>query len=1014
MQKQENKPDLNLIYKKYQENYLSKKNEILKFNEDEYQTQFLNDIFVNILGYTLKTQSPKNFNLEQETKNITDSKKADATILKNNKVVAVIELKKSSVKMDSITEQAFIYLNNHENCKYAITSNFNYLRLFIEKSNEFIEFDLFNMDFDRFTEFYNLLSLNSIFDDFPFKEKQRKKYQNMVELEKKFYAEYSQVRKDIFKNIISFEQNLKTPKDIILEKSQKLLDRLIFIFFAESRGLIPFSAKKIIEQWKINNWEEKNLYHIIKLVFKKINSGSKIPEVFNYNGGLFADDDFFDNLHISDNVLQNALHLGFYNFNSEIDVNILGHIFENSLDDLIKIKENLFGDEFDIDKSIRKKDGIFYTPKYIVDYIIENSLGKLCRENREKLSDSEYFEFLKNLKILDPAVGSGAFLNGAFDFLSNEYKTVIDKLNKQATSLFDFHDYDLTILENNLFGVDLNREAVEITKLSLWLKTAKRNRQLTKLNNNIRQGNSLTTFDWSKEFDFKFDVIIGNPPYVRIQGLKDNEKTETEKLESQFKSATGNYDIYVLFMEKSLQLINSNGVVSFILPHKFLISEFGKGIRNVLFEQKALNSIVHFGSEIVFEEASTYTCIVKLSLNNESVNFAHVSPKIIEKDKKKKLDFDSIDYESLSGDKWILQNSKIMNILKKIESQKLKAKDIFRRIFTGLQTSGDKIYLLENVENGYFSQSLNKTVQIEKGLIKPILKGEDISRYENLQNRYFVIFPYLIEDGKAKPMTENYIAENFPNGYKYLKENEKELRGRERGKMDKDGWFLYIYPKSLTEFEQEKIVTSYLGNYPNMTFEKGKFYHNTKGFGLVKKQEIDLNYEYLLAILNSAVFWFFIKNTSTEFRGGYFTFTNKQISPFGIPEITEIKKTDLDKKAEKIMQLKREFAKVKTEFLDEIRNEYQIKKINKNLDNFENLESIEEFMLEIQKLTKIKFKTAKEKKDFKNYWNSLFEEESKKLRDLKIKIAKSEKEIDKIVYKLYDLNRDEVQIIENS
>ncbi|EJF05910.1 type I restriction-modification system methyltransferase subunit, partial [Thiovulum sp. ES] len=708
---------------------------------------------------------------------------------------------------------------------------------------------------------------------------------------------------------------------------------------------------------------------------------------YAYNGGLFAKDEKLDSLEISDETLQKVLNLGSYDFSTELDVNILGHIFENSLDDLQKFAENDF-------KSIRKRDGVFYTPQFITKYIIENTIGELCRKkwaeivkNETESELLEYRKFLENLRILDPAVGSGAFLNEALDFLVREHEKLREKLLPFGDLTLGY-EFDKEILENNLFGVDINRSAIEVAKLSLWIKTAKPNRKLSNLNKNLKVANSLLEMPFEEK---SFDIVLGNPPYVRVQGLKKNEKSESEKLEKIYRSATGNYDIYVLFIEKSLEMISENGKVGFILPHKFLISEFGKGVREVLAEKRAVEKLVHFGSEIVFKDASTYTCILNLSLGNEKVRFVETKPTNL-----KNLSWNETSYENLSSEKWVLKSEKVSGILEKLKERPHRASDIFERIFTGLQTSGDKIYLLEKTKNGLYSHSLKKVVEIENGLLKPILKGEDISRYANLENRYFVIFPYLISDGKAQPMTENFISENFPNGYKYLKENETELRNREKGKMDKEGWFLYIYPKSLTEFQKEKIVTSDIVNYPNMTLENGTFYHGTTIYSLVKKSNLEIDNFSLLGLLNSKLFWFFIKNTSTELRGGYFRVKTKYIEPFPIPDLTELSKSGISNFAKKLLDLNSQLKNVKNSFLDEV----ALQKIPRKIENFEKFE-LDEFISELAKTKKLKFSDKLAKRNFKNEWKSLFENDKNEVLKLQNEISELENQIDKIVFKLY-------------
>ncbi|QTY27933.1 Eco57I restriction-modification methylase domain-containing protein [Flavobacterium sp. CS20] len=245
---------------------------------------------------------------------------------------------------------------------------------------------------------------------------------------------------------------------------------------------------------------------------------------------MFYEDLLLNNLNIDDDILIDDLKkLSTYDFNTEVDVNILGHIFEHSLNEIEEVTAEIEGTVSDQKRTKRKKDGVFYTPKYITTYIVANTIGKLCIDKRKELDieeieydDSflkkdktltvkgkklfttltEYKNWLTNLKIIDPACGSGAFLNQALNYLIEEHKKIDDIIADLTNSPLRLFDTDKNILENNLFGVDINEESVEIAQLSLWLRTAKKDRKLSKLNNNIKCGNSLLTseFDWHKEF----------------------------------------------------------------------------------------------------------------------------------------------------------------------------------------------------------------------------------------------------------------------------------------------------------------------------------------------------------------------------------------------------------------------------------------------------------------------------------------------------------------------------------
>ncbi|MFY9079198.1 N-6 DNA methylase [Aliarcobacter cryaerophilus] len=1012
--------------------FLEKVEYIKTVKEEKYQDGFLVDIFENCLGYTLDMTNPKSFNLEREKKNETDGKKADGVIYVDNKVVGVIELKGQDTKnLDKIETQAFNYHASHSNSKYIIISNFDELRFYVDKKTAYEKFNLFTLNYEEFKKLHLLISYESIKDDIPLKLKEKT---NSFEqdISKKLYKDFSNFRTLLFENIV--KNNYDESKTLIVQKfdkqtllrlTQKLCDRIIFILFAEDRDLLRANMIKEIREEFINQkFTNYSLYDIYKFYFEAINKGNDKLQIPQYNGGLFATDLLLDSLIIDDFILdENVQILSNYDFASEISVNILGHIFEQSLTDLEELQANIENIDFDKTKSKRKKDGVFYTPEYITRYIVENTLGKMCSEKREELKIveitppsnpkkltkqeqqtkdnlQEYKKWLLNLKILDPACGSGAFLNQALEYLISEHKNLQNDLALMG-DLFASYMVEEEILEHNLYGVDINEDAVEIAKLSLWLRTAKRGRALTKLADKIVCANSLLEMPFSEN---SFDVVIGNPPYVRVQGLKSNYENEAKLYEEKFVSATGNYDLYVLFMEQSFKMLNKTGKLSYILPHKFLISDFGSGIRRFLSENKAVESLLHFGSEMVFEDASTYTCIINLSHNNEKLHFKSISPNDIFNP----FEYDSISYENLNSDKWNLSSNDISKVLEKINLQPLRVKDVFAKIFTGIQTSGDDVYLLLETKDGLYSKALDKIVEVEKELLKPMLKGEDISRYKNLKNRYSVIFPYILEDGKAKPMSEDFIKENYPNGYEYLKSNEEFLRGREKGKMDKDGWFLYIYPKSLDLVDVKKFVVPDITLGIQITIDNFGYCVKNGGYGMIIKENFINSSMFYLSLLNSSLMWFYLKNIGTELRGGYFRFNTNYINPFPLPKLDSLEKQEpFIQKADLMLELNKKLQELKQNFI----NELNLEKVPTKIQKFEELD-FDDFVKEYAKAKKLKFADKLEERNFKNEWQRLFENDKKEVLEIQNQINITDKEIDQMVYKLYDLTPDEIKIVE--
>ncbi|MDA3839231.1 MAG: restriction endonuclease subunit M, partial [Candidatus Delongbacteria bacterium] len=375
-----------LAFSKFKENFNSSKIALIKsMKEEEYQDGFLRDLFVDVLGYSLKPSD--SFDLVREHKNQSDGRKADGAILKDEKAIAIIELKSTKTKdLKSITEQAFGYKNNQDGCKYVITSNFQKLRFYIDYTNEFEEFDLFDLSKEDFDLLYLILSKDSIFSDLPLKLKKETKFHE-EDVSNRLYKDYSTFKNKLYHNLI--KNNSEFDKLTLFKKSQKLLDRFLFILFAEDSGLLPpNSISRIIKRFTVLEKEDayKLLYQIYNQFFGYLNTGNEKESIPAYNGGLFYPDDILDNLIIDDEVLiDDLIKLSSYDFNTEVDVNILGHIFEHSLSEIEEITAEIEGVKADKKKSKRKKDGVFYTPKYITQYIVENTVGTLCSEKRKEL-----------------------------------------------------------------------------------------------------------------------------------------------------------------------------------------------------------------------------------------------------------------------------------------------------------------------------------------------------------------------------------------------------------------------------------------------------------------------------------------------------------------------------------------------------------------------------------------------------------------------------------------------------
>lgn len=529
----------------------------------------------------------------------------------------------------SPVDQAFSYTNKLDKCQWVIVSNFMEIRLYkVGRSKEYYEvFLLDELDnIEEFKKFYYLLNKDNLISKtgesvtLKLSEKTIKKEEN---ISVEFYNLYKNIRINLFEHLK--EHNSEIEFELLLEKAQKFLDRIIFIAFCEDKGLLPNDLlHEAIQRGKESFSPSKTaVWDQIRGVFRSVDQGNPKYNINAYNGGLFEYDAELDGLFIGNDFFDAIYDISDYDFDSDLDVNILGHIFEQSISDIEKLKSDIQDDEFDKNESKRKKDGIYYTPKYITSYIVENAVGGYLEERKEelgyyKLPDIEeagsagwktrytdqhlefyekYEEKLKSIKVLDPACGSGAFLNQAFDYLLEEHKWLNkqrDLLKGGQSSIFALDAVQRDILKNNIFGVDLNEESVEITKLSLWLKTANKQKPLTNLDDNIKCGNSIIddpevagdkAFKWEEEFEAimaagGFDVVVGNPPYVfaRNQSFTDEQK---RYYYDNYQLNTYQLNTFVIFMEKGFNLLNELGWFGYIIPNNWLTINSFKNLENM-------------------------------------------------------------------------------------------------------------------------------------------------------------------------------------------------------------------------------------------------------------------------------------------------------------------------------------------------------------------------------------------------------------------------------------------------
>ena len=861
--------------------------EIRRYNEENTKKDFILPLF-EALGWNVYNRGKRNDSISAEE--TISKKRVDYGFRINGIPKFFLEAK--SLREENIQNnpkyitQAIDYAWM-KSCSWAILTNFETIAVYNADwkgpnyaSNLF--FVLHPNDFLNNPRFILLSKRAFENEEIDKKASEYGKEQLKNRIDKQLLQDMIHFREVLSKDIAKNNQDKHLTKGDIDESVQRILDRLIFIRNAEDRELEENQLQSNVRQWY-----SRGKGHLLKEI-------SRIYKEYDdkYNSKLFAHH-LCDDLYIDNEALQEVIE-GLnhskdnsyrYDF-SVIESDVLGNIYEQYLGNILKSTPK--GAKLEESKTHKKEQGIYYTPSYIVDYIVKNTVGEYIRTHTP--------EEIKKVRILDPACGSGSFLIRAYKELENYWKQNSDFAQLTLDSE-EFYSKKVEILKNNIFGVDLDPKAVEIAQLNLLLQISEKAEKLPLLQNNIKVGNSLIddpsvsdkAFKWEEEFpeimkEGGFDIIIGNPPYVRIQNLKDSE---IEYFNDNFKSAFKNYDIYVLFVEKSLKLLRPNGDLGFIIPSKFVNSDYGLGLRNLISETKTLRKFVDFKDFQIFGDATNYTCLLFLR-NSKNEEFTYSYPKDKESFSLQEVSNKDIFQEyrlpiPVLNEPWILSNNKVSILMKRLKEIGQTLGEISENIFQGLTTSADSIYFVKLISETkeiatIMNLSDNHEFIIEKQILKKLLKGKDIQKWSVEWKGFYVIYPYLVKNGIASLITLSEIKKNYPLAYEYFKNYETQLKLRENNRLNNDeNWHQYIYRKNLEKFEQPKIITQVLASSNTFALDsKGEFYFvgggNAGGYGIILKDEYKDYYFYILALLNSKVLEFYLRNISTPFRGGYFSY----------------------------------------------------------------------------------------------------------------------------------------------
>ena len=1041
---------------------------IRESKEEQFQEGFLRELFVNVLGYTLNP-SP-NYNLITERKNEANTKKADGAIIVDGNVIGVIELKDhKTADLAKIEQQAFGYKSQHRHCRYVVTSNFEKLRLYIDNAVDYREWSLFTMTAADFRELYLCLAWEQVERGIPAMMK-GDSLSTESQVTQALYRDYSQFKDALFNDILRNNPLPTVPPQnaderpmetqgmdgrewtlLLFKKTQKLLDRFLFILFAEDCGLLPpNSMLGIIQRWRqMKEWDEyRPLYDRVKKFFGYLDKGhkGKDSEIFAYNGGLFKPDEVLDRLIISDGVLEeHTRRLAAYDFESDVDVNILGHIFEHSLSEIEdlrlkiedsiaptrRVSDNLPSSIFHLQSSKRKQDGVYYTPRHITKYIVEQTIGRLCAEKKRELDIEaislppiggatplrqkeerkrslerlrEYREWLLQLTILDPACGSGAFLNAALVFLVAEHR-LIDEMEAQVTgSTLVFQDVENSILENNLFGVDINEESVEIAQLSLWLRTAKPHRKLNSLNQNVKCGNSLISdptfaadkaFDWQKEFPQVFakggfDVVIGNPPYVQLQGMGEQGRAYAGcGFEVYNKSA----DLYCLFYEQGCKLLRDKGVLGFIASNKWLKINYGMPLRRYITTRMNPLLLIDFPGVPVFEDATVDPQILvaqKAPYLGKTLAYV-VKEKTDEWTAMKDNDMVEL---SLTAEPWVIRDAHVNAIVNKIDACGTALKDLPITINYGIKTGyNDAFFIDEETKNKLIDQDPKA-----EELIRPLLRGRDITAW--IAQNQDILYLINVHNGIKEKGIPSVNIDEYPTVKEHLDQFIDQLRKRgDKG----DTPYNLRNCAYLEEFAKPKIV------YPNMTkflpfcYDDSGAVCNDKAFIITAKDE-GFSLKFLLAILNSKLAKFWIRCICPELGDDRREIRKVYFENFHVPFSDD---SPLDSLADEMVSLHRQLQERRSRFLRRLAGNMQGIKVNASLSAFYQLD----FPSFLGELKKQKLHLSPMQQD---EWEEYFNEYKSACLQLARQIQYTDQAINTQVYRLYGLSEEEIYMVERA